>query len=29
MFLLLGTVAALIISAVQIFAFCRERSAGK
>ena len=29
MFLLLGTIAALIISAVQIFAFCRERSAGK
>ncbi len=29
MFLLLGTVAALIISAVQIFAFCKNRTVGK
>ena len=29
MFILTGTIAAAIISAIEIFAFCRNRSAGK
>ena len=29
MFILLGSIAALIISAIQIFAFCENRSFGK